>query len=162
MPKEAIPYTISFMEGTQISTYKSAAVIHITVNKSPVNNLPMSLILHYLVDKSKGEQKRYFLPMHEKDIPRLEGVTKKRILSSFRNMSGQIVYLIDVTGLKLDPKDSNKTFHKGKEGALDRINEALENLEFISDITGVQKPFLSTNTKRLFLELVDYVRGKLK
>jgi hypothetical protein len=148
------------MEATQISTYKSAAVVHTTVNKSPVNKLPMSLILHYLIDKSKGEQKRYFLPMHEKDIPRLEGVTKKRILSSFRNASGQVVYLIDVTGLKLDPIDSSKTFHKGQEGNLDRINEAIENLEFISDLTGPQKPFLSSDTKKLFLELVSYINGK--
>lgn len=162
MPKEVISYTISFMEATQISSYKSAALIHTTVNKSPINNLPMSLILHYLIDKSKGEQKRYFLPMHEKDIPRLERVTKKRILFSFRNVSGQIVYLIDVTGLKFDSVDSNKTFHKSKKENLDRIDEALENLEFISDLARVQKPFLSSDTKRLFLGLIAYVRKELR
>jgi len=162
MPKEVIQYTISFMEATHINTHKSAAVIHTTVNKSPINKMPMSVICHFLVDKSKGEQKRYFLPIPEKDIPRLEGVTKKRVLASFRNVSGQVVYLVDVTGLKLDPVDSSKTFHKGEEGNPDRITEALKELECISDLTGPQKPFLSSDTKRLFLELVSFVRGKLK
>ena len=137
------------MQASMIDTYKSAALVRTTVFRG-IDGQPMTIRLHYLIDESKGTQTRFYAPIPEYAIPQLFGVTKKRIVDSYRNSIGIVIYLIDVTGLKpdfpiTDPGNTKRIILKEAVRELIRYSENTE--------------FLSLDLKNKFLELAKYVEG---
>lgn len=147
--KKVIQYNISYMQASQINTYKSAALVHKTVLYG-TDKQPMTIRLHYLIDESKGTQKRFYAPIPEDAIPQILGVTKKKIIDSYKNSIGTIIYLIDLTGLNLnfpitDPGNEKRVILKEAVRELIRYSENTE--------------LLPLDLKNKFLELAKYVEG---